>query len=75
MNDLNTYVKETDRKIRELEKSTRKSKSTASSYAATIKKLKNDLEKNEQGNDCLTGIGGELPYGKSKPGTNHWDAG
>jgi|APTNR8051073442_1049403.scaffolds.fasta_scaffold00005_359 uncharacterized coiled-coil DUF342 family protein len=45
MNDLNTYVKETDRKIRELEKSSRKSKSTASSYAATIKKLKNDLEK------------------------------
>ena len=45
MHDINDYVKETQNKIRELEKSARKSKSTASSYATTIKKLKNDLEK------------------------------
>lgn len=45
MHDINDYVKETQRKILELEKSTRSSKSTASSYASTIKKLKKDLEK------------------------------
>jgi uncharacterized protein YhaN len=45
MHDINGYVKETQLKIRELEKSARSSKSTSSSYAATIKKLKQDLEK------------------------------
>lgn len=48
MNDINNYVKETERKIRELEKASKKSRSTASSYAATIKKLKKDLEKTNQ---------------------------
>jgi uncharacterized protein YhaN len=48
MNDINNYVKETERKIRELEKASQKSRSTASSYAATIKKLKKDLEKTNQ---------------------------
>src|SRR5690242_5791703 len=45
MHDINDYVKETQKKIVELEKSARSSKSTSSSYAATIKKLKRDLEK------------------------------
>ncbi len=45
MHDINDYVKETQRKIRSLEKTAKKSKSTAASYATTIKKLKNDLEK------------------------------
>lgn len=48
MNDINSYVKETERKILELEKASKKSKSTASSYANTIKKLKKDLEKTNQ---------------------------
>jgi chromosome segregation ATPase len=45
MHDINDYVQETQRKIRSLEKASKKSKSTAASYATTIKKLKNDLEK------------------------------
>jgi len=45
MHDINDYVKETQAKIRELEKAARSSKSTSSQYASTIKKLKNDLEK------------------------------
>jgi chromosome segregation ATPase len=45
MHDINDYVKETQMKIAELEKSTRASKSTSASYASTIKKLKKDLEK------------------------------
>lgn len=45
MNDINGYVKETEKKIKSLEKAAQSSKSTASSYSATIKKLKNDLEK------------------------------
>ncbi len=45
MHDINNYVKQTQKKIRTLEKSMRSSKSAASSYASTIKKLKNDLEK------------------------------
>ena len=43
MYDINDYVKETQNKIRSLERAAKKSKSTASSYATTIKKLKNDL--------------------------------
>ncbi len=43
MHDINDYVKETQNKIRSLERAAKKSKSTASSYATTIKKLKNDL--------------------------------
>jgi chromosome segregation ATPase len=45
MNDIHSYVKETEKKIKSLEKAAKSSKSTASSYEATIKKLKNDLEK------------------------------
>jgi len=45
MNDLNAYVKQTESKIKSLEKVAQSSKSTASAYAATIKRLKGDLEK------------------------------
>lgn len=45
MHDLNNYVKETQDKIHVLENSVRSSRSASSSYAATIKKLKADLEK------------------------------
>lgn len=45
MHDINDYVKETQRKLAELEKSARSSKSASSQYAGTIKKLKRDLEK------------------------------
>jgi chromosome segregation ATPase len=49
MKDLNNYVKETQSKIGDLEKSLKKSKANANAYAATVKKLKEDLEKkNEQ---------------------------
>ncbi len=49
MKDLNNYVKETQSKIGDLEKSLKKSKANTNAYAATIKKLKADLEKkNEQ---------------------------
>lgn len=44
MRDINDYVKETQLKIRELEKSVKNSKSASATYASTIKKLKNDLE-------------------------------
>jgi peptidoglycan hydrolase CwlO-like protein len=43
MNDINNYVKESEKKIDELEKSARKSQSVANSYAGTIKKLKDNL--------------------------------
>jgi chromosome segregation ATPase len=43
MKDINNYVKDTQTKIEDLEKSLTKSKANASSYAATIKKLKADL--------------------------------
>ena len=45
MKDLNNYVKETQSKITDLEKSLKKSKSNSNAFAATIKKLKTDLEK------------------------------
>jgi chromosome segregation ATPase len=49
MSDINNYVKDTQSKITELEKSLKKSKGNANAYAATIKKLKTDLEaKNEE---------------------------
>ncbi len=44
MKDINDYVKNTERKLAGLEEELRKNKSSASSYAATIKKLRNDLE-------------------------------
>lgn len=45
MKDLNNYVKETQSKIGSLEKSLKKSKASNNAFAATIKKLKADLEK------------------------------
>ena len=44
MNDINNYVKETEKKIADLEKTAKKSMSKASSLAYTIKKLRTDLE-------------------------------
>ena len=44
MKDISNYVKSTQNKIEELEKSLKKSKGNANAYAATIKKLKADLE-------------------------------
>ena len=44
MKDINNYVKDTQGKIEELEKSLKKSKSNANAFSATIKKLKEDLE-------------------------------
>lgn len=44
MKDLNNYVKDTEDKIADLEKSLKKSKGTANAFASTIKKLKQDLE-------------------------------
>ena len=44
MKDISNYVKSTQNKIDELEKSLKKSKGNANAYAATIKKLKADLE-------------------------------
>jgi chromosome segregation ATPase len=44
MKDINNYVRETEKKIADLENELKKSKGTTSSYAATIKKLKADLE-------------------------------
>lgn len=44
MKDINNYVKDTQSKITDLEKQLKKSKGNASAYAATVKKLKADLE-------------------------------
>jgi chromosome segregation ATPase len=44
MKDINNYVKDTQRKIEDLEKALKKSKGTIGAYAGTIKKLKADLE-------------------------------
>jgi chromosome segregation ATPase len=43
MHDLNNYVRESERKITELENDLKKSKSNASTFASTIKKLKAEL--------------------------------
>lgn len=48
MKDLNSYVKETQDKISNLEKSLRTSNANSSLYAKTIKKLKADLEARTQ---------------------------
>jgi chromosome segregation ATPase len=48
MRDINNYVKDTQNKIEDLEKSLKKSKGVANSYAATVKKLKADLETRNQ---------------------------
>lgn len=44
MNDINDYVKESQKKIEDLEKALKSSKGTSNSYASTLKKLKADLE-------------------------------
>jgi len=44
MKDINGYVKETQKKIDDLEKSLKTSKSNANAFSKTIKKLKADLE-------------------------------
>lgn len=44
MKDINNYVKDSQNKISDLEKSLKKSKGNANAFAATIKKLKADLE-------------------------------
>lgn len=44
MKDINNYVKDTQNKIEGLEKALKKSKGNSNAYAATIKKLKADLE-------------------------------
>jgi chromosome segregation ATPase len=45
MKDINNYVKDTQRKIEDLETALKKSKGVASTYATTIKRLKEDIEK------------------------------
>ncbi len=47
MRELNRYVKETEQKIAELEKSSRRAKNTAS-YTAAIKKLREELDTRNQ---------------------------
>ncbi len=44
MKDINNYVKDTQNKIEDLEKSLKKSKGNAATYAVMVKKLKADLE-------------------------------
>lgn len=44
MKDLNKYVKDTERKISDLESALKKSQGNAASYARQIKKLKDDLQ-------------------------------
>jgi len=44
MKDINNYVKESQKKIEDLEKALKKSRGTSSAYSNTIKKLKADLE-------------------------------
>ncbi len=44
MKDINKYVKETERKINDLEKALKNSKSTVAVYARQVAKLKADLE-------------------------------
>lgn len=48
MKDLNTYIRQTQGKIDELEKSLKSSKANASAFAKTIKALKKDLESKTQ---------------------------
>jgi chromosome segregation ATPase len=48
MKDLNAYIKETQDKIENLEKSLKSSKANASAFSRTIKKLKADLETKTQ---------------------------
>lgn len=45
MNDLNNYVRETEKRISSLEKDLKKSRSNAATFSNAIKKLKADLDK------------------------------
>jgi chromosome segregation ATPase len=45
MNDINSYVRDSQKKIDDLEKSLSKSKANAGAFSKTIKQLKADLEK------------------------------
>jgi chromosome segregation ATPase len=53
MNDINNYVRETEKKIEELERQLKKSKGTASGFAATIKKLRAELDGKSKELDAL----------------------
>ncbi|MEQ9413487.1 MAG: hypothetical protein RIF39_06635, partial [Cyclobacteriaceae bacterium] len=44
MNDINDYVKDSQRKIQDLENALKKSRGTSNAFSASIKKLKSDLE-------------------------------
>jgi predicted nucleic acid-binding Zn-ribbon protein len=48
MKDLNAYIKDTQDKIENLEKSLKTSKANASAFSGAIKKLKADLESKTQ---------------------------
>ncbi len=48
MKDLNAYIKQTQSKISDLEKSLKTSKANASAFAKTIRQLKKDLENKTQ---------------------------
>jgi predicted nucleic acid-binding Zn-ribbon protein len=48
MKNLNSYIKETQTKIEDLEKSLKTSKANASAFSRTIKKMKADLESKTQ---------------------------
>jgi chromosome segregation ATPase len=48
MKDLNSYIKETEDKIDDLEKSLKTSKANSAAFSRTIKKLKADLESKSQ---------------------------
>lgn len=48
MKDLNSYIKETQKKIEGLEKSLKTSKANANAFSRTVKKLKADLEAKTQ---------------------------
>lgn len=44
MKDINNYVRDTQKKIEDLERALKKSKGAANAFSATIKKLKEDIE-------------------------------
>ncbi len=60
MKDLNNYVKETQSRIGDLEKSLKRSKGNNAAFAATIKKLKADLVKKDDEIKTLQGRVEEL---------------
>ncbi|MEP2667606.1 MAG: hypothetical protein ABJH04_01355 [Cyclobacteriaceae bacterium] len=48
MNDINDYVKDSQKKILDLENALKKSRGTSNAFSSTIKKLKADLESKNQ---------------------------